>query len=70
MLPYYDSLIAKLIAHGRDREEAVQRLRRGLDEFIIEGIRTTIPLHRLIVNDRAFLEGRFSTQYLDSFLKK
>ena len=70
MLPYYDSLIAKLIAHGRDRTEAVQRLRRGLDEFIIEGIRTTIPLHRLIVNDRTFLEGSFSTQYLDSFLKK
>jgi len=70
MLPYYDSLIAKLIAHGRDREEAVQRLRRGLDEFIVEGIRTTIPLHRRIVNDGAFLEGRFSTQYLDSFLQK
>ena len=70
MLPYYDSLVAKLIAHGSDREEAVKRLKRGLDEFIIEGIRTTIPLHRRIVDDRAFLEGRFSTQYLDAFLKK
>jgi acetyl-CoA carboxylase biotin carboxylase subunit len=69
MLPYYDSLIAKLIAHGRDREEALQRLRRGLEEFIIEGIKTTIPLHRRIVQDRAFIEGRFSTQYLDTFLQ-
>ena len=69
MLPFYDSLIAKLIAHGRSREEALARLERGLEEFIIGGIKTTIPLHRRIVRDEAFREGRFSTQYLDSFLK-
>ncbi len=68
MLPYYDSLVAKLIAHGRDREEALQRMRRALGEFIIGGIKTTIPLHQKILADRAFVEGRFSTQFLDSFL--
>jgi len=69
VLPFYDSLIAKLIAHGRDREEAVQRLVRGLDEYIIGGIETTIPLHQRILKDPAFVKGRFSTQYLDDFLK-
>jgi acetyl-CoA carboxylase biotin carboxylase subunit len=69
VLPFYDSLIAKLIAHGRDREEAVQRLVRGLEEYIIGGIETTIPLHQRILKDPAFIKGRFSTQYLDDFLK-
>ncbi len=69
VLPFYDSLIAKLIAHGRDREEAVQRLVRGLEEYIIGGIETTIPLHQRILKDPAFVKGRFSTQYLDDFLK-
>jgi acetyl-CoA carboxylase biotin carboxylase subunit len=68
VLPYYDSLVAKLIAHGSDREESVARLRRALDEYIIGGIKTTIPLHQRILRDEAFLEGRFSTQYLDAFL--
>ena len=70
VLPFYDSLIAKLIAHGRDREEAVQRLARGLEEYIIGGIETTIPLHQRILKDPAFVKGRFSTQYLDDFLKR
>ena len=48
--PYYDSLIAKLITHGRDREEAIRRMLRSLDEFVIEGIATTIPLHKKILN--------------------
>jgi acetyl-CoA carboxylase biotin carboxylase subunit len=69
VLPFYDSLIAKLIAHGRDREEAMQRLARGLEEYIIGGIETTIPLHLRILKDPAFVKGRFSTQYLDDFLK-
>ena len=70
VLPYYDSLIAKLIAHGSDRAEAVARLKRALEEFIIGGIKTTIPLHRRILEDSAFLEGRFSTQFLDNFLSR
>jgi acetyl-CoA carboxylase biotin carboxylase subunit len=70
MLPYYDSLVAKLIAHGHNREEAIMRLRRGLEEFIIGGIQTTIPLHRRILQDPDFVAGRFSTQYLDRFLKR
>jgi acetyl-CoA carboxylase biotin carboxylase subunit len=69
VLPYYDSMVAKLIAHGRDREEALARIQRGLGEYIIEGIRTTIPLHRRILRDRSFREGRYSTQFLDRFLK-
>ena len=52
VVPYYDSLIAKLITHGRDRQGAMARMRRALDEFVIEGIKTTIPLHRKILTIR------------------
>ncbi len=62
--PYYDSLIAKLIAHGADREEALARLDRALDMFVIEGIETSIPLHRRIINEPEFVEGRFGTSLL------
>jgi acetyl-CoA carboxylase biotin carboxylase subunit len=62
--PYYDSLVAKLIAHGRDREEAIARMRRALDMFVVEGIYTTIPLHQRIVNDPDFIAGRVDTTYL------
>lgn len=64
----YDSLIAKLIAHGRDRDEAIARARRALDELAIEGVNTTIPLHRLILRDPDFQKGRVSTGFLDRFL--
>ena len=64
--PYYDSLIAKLIAHGRDREEAVARMRRALDEFTIEGIKTVIPLHRKIMDDERFLNAEVFTNFLES----
>ncbi|MFQ5846414.1 MAG: acetyl-CoA carboxylase biotin carboxylase subunit [Candidatus Methylomirabilales bacterium] len=63
--PFYDSLLAKLIAHGRDRNEAVARLRRALGEFVIGEIKTTIPLHRRIVNDQDFIAGRVSTRFLE-----
>ena len=68
VVPYYDSLIAKLITHGRDRQEAMARMRRALDEFVIEGIKTTIPLHRKIFNDPDFQKGHVSTTFLDRFL--
>ena len=58
---HYDSLVAKLIVHGRDREEAMARMRRSLDEFIIEGIKTTIPFHKRVMNDPDFIRGEFNT---------
>jgi acetyl-CoA carboxylase biotin carboxylase subunit len=63
--PNYDSLVAKLIAHGRDRDEALARLRRALDEFIIEGVKTTIPFHRLLIDQEEFIKGEFDTGFLD-----
>jgi acetyl-CoA carboxylase biotin carboxylase subunit len=68
--PYYDSLIAKLITHGRDREEAVMRMRRALEMFIVEGVHTTIPLHRRILKDEEFLAGNIDTKYLERLLPK
>ncbi len=63
--PYYDSLLAKLIVHGRTREEAILRLRRSLEEFMIIGVPTTIPFHKEIVRDRRFLSGDFDVQFLE-----
>ncbi len=68
VVPYYDSMIAKLITHGRDRQEAMARMRRALDEFAIEGIKTTIPLHKKIFNDPDFQKGHVSTSFLERFL--
>ena len=68
--PYYDSLIAKLITFGRDREEAIMRMRRALEMFIVEGIHTTIPLHRRILADPDFQAGKFDTGYMDRLLAK
>lgn len=62
---HYDSLIAKVIAHGVDRQEALGRLNRALDVFIIEGIETTLPLHRKIINHPDFVEGQFTTAFLE-----
>jgi acetyl-CoA carboxylase biotin carboxylase subunit len=67
--PYYDSLVAKLIVHGNDRAEALARMRRALELFVIEGIRTTIPLHRRILADPDFIAGRFDTGFLDRMAK-
>mgnify|MGYP003385061591 FL=1 len=66
--PHYDSMIAKLITHGRDRQECMARMRRALDEFVIEGIKTTIPLHRRILDDPDFQKGHVSTTFLERFL--
>jgi acetyl-CoA carboxylase biotin carboxylase subunit len=62
---HYDSLIAKLIVHGRDRSEAIARMKRALDEFIIEGIKTTIPFHKKVLNMPAFVKGDFNTSFLE-----
>lgn len=62
--PFYDSLVAKLIAHGEDRDEAIQRMKRALSMFIVEGIHTTIPLHERILEDEDFIAGRFDTSFL------
>ncbi|MGA2718360.1 MAG: acetyl-CoA carboxylase biotin carboxylase subunit [Candidatus Acidiferrales bacterium] len=66
--PYYDSLIAKLIAHGHDRAEAIARMRGALDGFIVEGIKTTIPLHKRIVVSPDFAAGKFDTHFLERSL--
>jgi acetyl-CoA carboxylase, biotin carboxylase subunit len=65
--PHYDSLIAKLVARGRDREEAIARGRRALELFIVEGVKTTIPLHLGILDDPRFVSGDFSTRFMESF---
>jgi acetyl-CoA carboxylase biotin carboxylase subunit len=66
--PYYDSLIAKVIVHGRDRQEAIARMRRTLEMTVIEGIRTSIPLHIRILAEPDFHAGRLSTSFMDRYL--
>ncbi len=66
--PYYDSLIAKLIVRGRDRPEAIARMRRALEMFMIEGIKTSVPLHRRILADPDFEAGNLDTHFLDRFI--
>lgn len=68
--PYYDSLVAKLITHGKDRAEAIERMKRALDMFVIEGIHTTIPLHEQILSNADFLAGRFDTTFLSKLNRK
>ena len=68
VVPHYDSMIAKLIVHGRDRQEALARMRRALGEFVIEGIKTTIPLHLRILSNPDFEKGYVSTSFLERFL--
>ncbi len=68
--PYYDSLIAKVIAHGVDREEAMARMRRALEMFIVEGIHTTIPLHQRIFRDEEFQRGEFDTKFMERFFER
>jgi acetyl-CoA carboxylase biotin carboxylase subunit len=65
--PHYDSLIAKLIVHGATRQEAIARGRRALELFIVEGVKTSIPLHRRILDDERFVSGDFSTRFMEEF---
>ena len=68
--PYYDSMIAKLICHGQDREEAMNKMQRALDQFVIQGIHTTIPLHQRIFADPEFRAGTFDTKFMERFLER
>jgi acetyl-CoA carboxylase biotin carboxylase subunit len=65
--PYYDSMIAKIIVHARDRQEAIARMRRTLDMAVIEGVKTTIPLHLRILQDPDFVAGKLSTSFMERF---
>ena len=64
--PYYDSMICKLICHGRNRTEAIQRMKRSLDEFIIDGIQTTIDLHKKLLDHKKFISSDFNVSWLDN----
>jgi acetyl-CoA carboxylase biotin carboxylase subunit len=68
--PYYDSMIAKIIVHGRDRQEAIGRMKRTLEMTVIEGIKTTIPLHLRILSDPEFVAGTISTSFMERFLAR
>ncbi|MDZ7288676.1 MAG: acetyl-CoA carboxylase biotin carboxylase subunit [candidate division KSB1 bacterium] len=68
--PFYDSLIAKLITRGRTRAEAIERMERALEEFIIDGVHTTIPFHRKVMADPDFQSGNFDTKYVENFFKR
>jgi acetyl-CoA carboxylase biotin carboxylase subunit len=66
--PYYDSLVAKLIVYGADRAEAIHRMQRALEMFVVEGIHTSIPLHQRILADADFQAGRFDTNFIKRFM--
>lgn len=68
--PYYDSMVGKLICWGKDREEARLRMLRALSEYVITGIKTTIPFHREILNDEVFISGNFNTSFLEKSFKR
>ena len=65
--PNYDSMIAKLIVTANSREECIMRMNRALDEFIVEGVKTTIPFHKKLMNNEVFRSGKFTTKFLDNF---
>jgi acetyl-CoA carboxylase, biotin carboxylase subunit len=65
--PNYDSMIAKLITTAQSREEAISKMRRALDEFVIEGIKTTIPFHRQLMDDPKYIAGDYTTAFMDTF---
>ena len=69
--PYYDSMIAKVICRARTREECIEKMKRALDEFVAEGIKTTIPFHQMLLRNEDFLSGNFTTKFIDNLdLKK
>jgi acetyl-CoA carboxylase biotin carboxylase subunit len=68
--PYYDSLIAKLICLGADREEAMNKMQRALSQFVVQGIYTSIPLHQRIFDDPEFRAGKFDTKFMERFFDR
>ena len=65
--PNYDSMIAKLIVTAQNRKEAMQKMKRALDEFIIEGIKTTFPFHRQLIDDEDYISGNYTTKFMEEF---
>ena len=68
--PYYDSMIAKLIVYGTTRNGALRRLRRALEEFVIDGVKTTIPLHQALLDEPDFQTGNYTIKWLEQWLAK
>jgi len=66
--PYYDSLIAKIITYGRDRTEAIARMKRTLEMTVVDGIKTSIPLHLKVLNDPDFVAGKFNTAFMERYM--
>ena len=70
VVPFYDSLLAKLIVYGRDRDEAIAKMRQALDEFVVKGVKTTIPIHRQIFASQVFADSNYTTRFIEEFLQK
>jgi acetyl-CoA carboxylase biotin carboxylase subunit len=70
VVPFYDSMIAKLIVHAPTRDEAIAKMRQALDEFVVEGIKTNVSFHKLIMGDQRFRDARYDTNFLEEFLRK
>ncbi len=68
--PYYDSLVGKLIVHGKTRQECLMRLRRSLDEFVVDGIDTTLPLFRALVREQDIIDGDYHIHWLEQYLAR
>ena len=68
--PYYDSMIAKLIVYGRTRDGCLMRLRRALEEFVVTGVKTTVPLHRALLDDPEFQKGDYTIKWLEEWLAR
>ena len=68
--PYYDSMIGKLIVYGRTREGCIMRLKRALEEYVIEGMKTTIPLHQKLLRDPEFQNGDYTIKWLEEWLER
>mgnify|MGYP001173721433 CR=1 FL=1 len=68
--PNYDSMIAKLITTARTRQEAIDKMKRALDEFVIEGVKTTIPFHRQLMDEPAYVKGEYTTAFMNTFKMK
>jgi acetyl-CoA carboxylase biotin carboxylase subunit len=68
--PYYDSMISKLIVVAQTRDEAIKKMERALDEYIIEGIKSTIPFHQQLLQDENFRKGNFTTKFMETFVIK